>query len=254
MVFLSCASVQAQFADVTCTFVYSGTLPVPQRVGVVNGMPIYSDMLRVNSLNSGISDITLFPASADPRKPLDVSKFDPKVRLDAPVIEHRGFQFAPHVVVMQAGQNLTIKNSDLTVANLNINFLENTPPNLPMIPPGGQHVVKLPKAERGMSLVVCAQYAWMQAGLFVLDHPFIAVSDSDGLVVLKGLAPGKTKFTIVHRLAKLTELKIHGQSYPVTGGSFEIELQPGQSRVQTLSHCWMLERWGIFTGAQAPPG
>ena len=217
---------QAQFADVKCTFVYSGTLPVPQQVGVVNGMPIYSDMLRVNSLNSGISDITLFPVSADPRKPLDVSKFDPKVRLDAPVIEHRGFQFAPHVVVMQAGQNLTIKNSDLTVANLNITFFNN-PTNLPMIPPGGQHVVNLPKAEPGMALVSCALHAWMEAGLFVLDHPFIAVSDSDGLVVLKGLAPGKTKFKIVHRLAKLTELKIHGQSYPVTRGSFEIELQPG---------------------------
>ena len=234
LLLFGCVSAQAQFADVTCTFVYRGTLPVPQQVGIVNGVPIHSDMLRVNSLNSGISDITIFPVSADRNKPLDISKFDTKVQLGAPVIEHRGFQFVPHVVVMQAGQNLTIKNSDLTVANLNINFFDNTPPNLPMIPPGGQHIVNLPKAERGVSLVSCAMYGWMQASLFVLDHPFIGVSDADGQIALKGLAPGKTRFAIVHRLTKLTELKINGQAYPVTKGSFEIELQPGANDWGTI--------------------
>ncbi len=198
---------------------------MPQQVGVVNGVRIDSDRLRVEASSSGIADITLFPVSIDRRQPLDTSKFDPKVRLPSPVIEHRGYLFVPRTVVMQAGQNLTIKNSDLTFANLHFGFLNNLPPNLPRIPPGGQHVLNIPKTDT--CIVSCAQFGWMEAILFVLDHPFVVVSNSDGRIDLKGLAPGKTRFNIHHRFAQFAELTIHGQAYPVTKNCFEIELQPG---------------------------
>ncbi len=59
----------------------------------------------------------MYPVSARRDQPLDTSRFDPTVKPanPKPLLEARGFQFVPHVLVLQTGQALTLGNTSVTL-------------------------------------------------------------------------------------------------------------------------------------------
>ncbi len=237
---LSGAAAQAQYADVTATFVYKGKAPAPKPITaggdpVCTALKLESDALVVNPKNNGIRDIIVYPVSADSKKPLDLSNFDKNVKavVADPVLDNKDCQFIPHVVVIQAGQTLTVKNSDKTGHNANFAFINNDPVNQ-QIPAGGKQMLKVTKSEPGAMQVSCGSHSWMKGLVIVQDHPFVGVSDADGKLSIKGLAPGKTNLKIIHDVGKFKELKIGGKSYPVKKGSFEIELKAGANDLGTI--------------------
>ncbi len=232
---LSSVAVQAQgpYADVTVTFVYKGQAPAPKPLAAGGdpfcaALKLTSDALVVDSKTGGIRDVIMFPVGSDSKKPLDTSKFDPNVKpvMTDPVLDNKDCQFIPHVVVLKAGQTLTVKNSDKTGHNANFGFMTNPGVNQ-QIPAGGQQQLPVPKSEPGAMTVSCGSHSWMKALVVVQDHPYVGVSNGEGKLEIKGLAPGKTNFKIIHDVGKFKELKIGGKSYPVKKGSFEIELKPG---------------------------
>ena len=231
---------QGPYADLSVTFVYKGKAPAPKPIAAAGdpfcaALKLESDALLVNPKNNGIRDIVVFPVSPDKDKKLDMSKFDPKAKpvAEAPVLDNKNCQFIPHVVVLQAGQQLTVKNSDKTGHNANFAFMANQPANN-QIPAGGQQKLDVPKAEPGAMQVSCGSHSWMKALVVVQDHPFVGVSDADGKLSIKGLAPGKTSLKIIHDVGKFKELKIGDKSYPVKKGAFEIELKPGANDLGTI--------------------
>ena len=239
---LSSVTAQAQgpYADVTATFVYKGKAPAPKSISatgdpICTALKLESDALMVNAKNGGVRDVIVFPVSTDKDKPLDLSKFDASAKpvMAEPLLDNKDCQFHPHVVVIKAGQTLTVKNSDKTGHNANFGFMSNDPVNQ-QIPAGGKQMLPVPKAEPGAMQVTCGSHSWMKALVIVQDHPFVGVSDADGKLVIKGLAPGKTNLKIIHDVGKFKELKIGGKSYPVKKGSFEIELKAGANDLGTI--------------------
>lgn len=239
---LSSVAAQAQgpYADVTATFVYKGKAPAPKPISATGdpfcaALKINSDALMVNAKNGGVRDVIVFPVSSDSKKPLDLSKFDPNAKpvMPEPVLDNKDCQFIPHVMVVKAGQTITVKNSDKTGHNANFGFMNNAGVNQ-QIPAGGQQQLKIEKPEPGAMAVSCGSHSWMKALLIVQDHPFVGVSNEDGKLEIKGLAPGKTNLKIIHDVGKFKELKIGGKSYPVKKGSFEIELKPGANDLGTI--------------------
>lgn len=94
-------------------------------------------------------------------------------------IDQRGCLFSPRVVGLQAKQRLEFTNSDPTLHNLHLVPQVNREVNVAM-PTGIKPVVRrLSKPERAVPLG-CDVHPWMAAHLFVLDHPFFAVSDGEG--------------------------------------------------------------------------
>ena len=79
----------------------------------------------------------------------------------------------------QAGQSLVIKNSAPVAHNAKYDTKYNGADN-PLIPPGGKHVIKDLKPERGPFTIECGLHPWMNAGVMVFDHPYFAVTDEDG--------------------------------------------------------------------------
>ncbi len=230
---LVCGAAQAQYADLTATFVYKGKAPAPKPIQATGdafctALKLESDALVVNQKNNGIRDIIVYPVSADKDKKLDLSKFDSSAKpvMAEPVLDNLNCQFSPHVVVLQAGQTLTVKNSDKTGHNANFGFMVNQQANQ-QIPAGGMIKMQVPSAEPGAMTVTCGSHSWMKGLVIVQDHPFVGVSDADGKLVIKGLAPGKHTLKIIHEAGKFKELKIGGKAYPVKKGSFEIELKAG---------------------------
>ncbi|MBI4228066.1 MAG: carboxypeptidase regulatory-like domain-containing protein [Candidatus Omnitrophica bacterium] len=105
------------------------------------------------------------------------------------VFDQVGCLYAPHVLGVQVGQPVEIRNSDPTLHNVNAKPTQSTPFNLAM-PMKGMKITKTFAKREIMVPVKCNVHPWMQAYIGVVDHPFFAVSAADGSFTITGLPAG----------------------------------------------------------------
>jgi len=106
----------------------------------------------------------------------------------AALINQDGCMYLPHVLGLQVGQNLTIRNSDGILHNINASPTENRPFNLSQ--PVNMDTNRSFATAEVMVPVRCDVHGWMNAYIGVLEHPYFGVSSEDGSVSLEGLPPG----------------------------------------------------------------
>jgi hypothetical protein len=110
---------------------------------------------------------------------------------DQPVtLDQNGCQYIPHVLGIQARQNLKVVTSDNTTHNIHPMPNVNREWNVSQ-PPGADPIVKNFSRPEVSIPVKCNQHPWMKAWIHVVNHPFYAVSGKDGAFEIKGLPPGK---------------------------------------------------------------
>jgi plastocyanin len=104
-------------------------------------------------------------------------------------LDQQGCLYHPHVLGVRAGQTLRIVNSDDTLHNIHAFATKNKEFNI------GQPVKGL-TTERAFDVpevmipVRCDVHKWMASYLGVVDHPFFAVTASNGQFELAGLPAG----------------------------------------------------------------
>lgn len=121
------------------------------------------------------------------------------------VLDQKGCVFLPHVVAVQSGQELDIKNSDEVLHNIRCEAVINPSfnKNLPKV--GDALKMKFDVPETGVKLK-CDVHFWMGAYIHVVPHPFFAVTGPDGRFVIEKLPPGTYKLEIWHeKLGKQTK-------------------------------------------------
>ena len=106
----------------------------------------------------------------------------------AVVLNQDGCMYSPHVLGAQAGQDITLRNSDGILHNINASPTDNRPFNVSQ-PVNMDTNRSFPVAEV-MIPVRCDVHGWMTSYIGIVDHPYFAVSSSDGSVSLDGLPPG----------------------------------------------------------------
>ncbi len=117
-----------------------------------------------------------------------------QVEMDQPCCK-----FEPHLVVLRKGQELVGKNSAPIAHNILIQGGNGVNENL-SLPPGA----KLPlAAERWKphyypSSISCSIHPWMQAKLFVIGHPYFAVSDAEGKFEIKNVPADNLRILMWH--------------------------------------------------------
>jgi len=125
-----------------------------------------------------------------------------------PVVITEKCWFIPHVVGVMAGQPLEFRNATKTLevphgfAKENKEFQFNIPQGQRR-----QVILKYPEAVT----VKCDVHPWELAYCHVVTHPFFAVSDARGRVVLRGLPPGEYELAFWHeKLGTQTRVaKVH---------------------------------------------
>jgi mono/diheme cytochrome c family protein len=95
------------------------------------------------------------------------------------VLDQRGCVYAPHVVGVQTGQYLEFHNSDLTMHNLHTRPRLSRPMNRGQVRGSGPIRTRFVEPEV-MIEVTCDVHGWMTAYVGVVDHPYFAVTRSDG--------------------------------------------------------------------------
>jgi plastocyanin len=131
----------------------------------------------------------------------------------AVVLDQKGCTYAPHVLGVQVGQTLEIRNSDSTLHNMHAVPENNREFNKALNLQGLNHTHTFSTAEV-MIPFKCDVHRWMRAYVGVLDHPFFAVSGVDGGFTLKGLPPGTYTIEAWHE-------KLGRQTQSVTIGASE---------------------------------
>ena len=131
---------------------------------------------------------------------------------DTVILDQQGCRYTPHVFGIQVGQTLQIVNSDPTLHNIHA-----TPANNPEFNTGQPiQGMTFDRTFDNVEVMVpfkCDVHGWMNAYLGVLDHPFFAVSGSDGAFDISGLPPGTYEIEAWHE-----ELGTQTQSVTVAEG------------------------------------
>jgi plastocyanin len=115
----------------------------------------------------------------------------------AVVIDQDGCRYTPHVLGLQVGQTLEIRNSDPVLHNIKAKPKKNRPFNISQ-PTAGMKTNRTFTAPEVMVPLECNVHGWMNAFIGVLPHPFFAVSGNDGSFSIKGLPAGTYELEAWH--------------------------------------------------------
>jgi plastocyanin len=106
----------------------------------------------------------------------------------AALIDQDGCVYEPHVSGVQTGQQITFRNSDGLLHNINArpeanrSFNISQPRNMDTQRSFNQPEVMIP--------LRCDVHGWMEAYIGVVNHPYFAVTGEDGSFRLENLPPG----------------------------------------------------------------
>lgn len=233
LVFASSATVAQETATLRLKIVVDGKVAQPAEVAPVNDPicakeKIFSDRLLVGAKGE-LSNLALI---------FDEEKSGLKVpasALQAPaakhVLDNNKCLFNPKIIIARPGHTIDVKNSDQTGHNANFQFLKNAPKNF-LIPAGQSraYVLAADLVEPTAMPVNCDVHSWMKAFVIVKSHPYVGVSNADGVIEIKDLPVGKEAiFRVWHEAAgPIDQLTVGGKPQKLSRGNrWEMELKPG---------------------------
>lgn len=156
---------------------------------------IPEESLVLNTENLGVANVIVFlkaaPAKVHPDL-IAVPTTPVKIDID-------GHRFRPHVVFVRAGQPIQFTNSDPGVRNVAIHPVRNMGSNfnLPAKDPKGI-TLRLIEPESIPVSIGSDTQPFMRAYSVVKDHPYVAVTDSDGMFQIEKLPAGEHSFRVWH--------------------------------------------------------
>ena len=106
------------------------------------------------------------------------------------ILDQKGCVYVPHVFGMIAGQQLLIKNSDATLHNIHSMPKINKEFNFAMPKVVKEKKSTFSKSEPNPFYIKCDVHPWMKTWVLVSDHPYFAVTDSNGNYEIKGVPAG----------------------------------------------------------------
>src|SRR5262245_61440013 len=118
-------------------------------------------------------------------------------------IDQKKCEYSPHVQVMAVNSEISLRNSDSILHNIQFFQGDKSLFNLAQPVQGQVNKQKLDKA--GTIYVECAVHGWMQGNVVVVDNPYYALTDDNGKFSITDLPPGKYQLRIWHEyLGELT--------------------------------------------------
>jgi hypothetical protein len=121
---------------------------------------------------------------------------------DELVVTNKGCHFVPHVMVAPKGGMMKVRNDDPLLHNSHFFLVAGDKKrnviNL-ALPKEGLEISKSKILRKpGLLSLECDAHDFMQAWVWVLEHPYAVVTDSDGSFELSDVPAGSYKLTIWH--------------------------------------------------------
>ncbi|MBI4501897.1 MAG: hypothetical protein HY700_12155 [Gemmatimonadetes bacterium] len=104
-------------------------------------------------------------------------------------LDQEGCLYQPRVLGVMVNQPIKIKNSDPVLHNIKAVPKKNRGFNISQ-PQQGMETERAFATEETPVPIECNVHGWMHGDVFVMSHPFFAVSDENGSFKISGLPPG----------------------------------------------------------------
>jgi len=140
-------------------------------------------------------------------------------------LDQRGCRYLPHVQALTVGTPLSVMNNDAILHNVHGNEAREGAPALTVfnvaMPIKGQKL-PVPMRKAGLVRLQCdAGHAWMNAWIYVFDHPYYAVTDDAGAFAISGVPAGEHVVELWHEPA--------GGTGPGTRTTAKVKVVDGKS-------------------------
>ena len=208
-------------------FVYGGDPPAAaaitadKDVEVCGKHKLMSEELAVGA-DRGVANVVVFVRDKGVKVHPDAAA---EAKAAKAVLDNKDCRFAPHVVVVQTGQPLIIKNSDTVGHNSNVATIKN-PPSNSLIPAGGESSIPFASEEAIPAQVTCNIHPWMKAWVVVRPNPYAAVSAADGSFEIKNVPAGEVELQLWHEKAGyIGEVTVGGKSEKIAKGRKKVKVE-----------------------------
>jgi hypothetical protein len=161
----------------------------PQCIKLHKGEPVLDEDLIV-AADGGIKNVFVYVRRGAPE-----GDYSPPEK--PAVLDQKGCMYHPRVQGVLVGQKVLVGNGDPVTHNVRSFPTLNKPFNFGQPPDTDPRERVFDKPEREIE-VQCDFHPWMHAYIFVMDHPFFAVSADDGSYAIPGLPPGEYTLAIWH--------------------------------------------------------
>jgi plastocyanin len=175
---------------------YTGALPPPKRHTTSEGTVLVQHDLIVSPKTKGARDVAVVVETAPAQPKL--------LKAEPAYVDQRELVFVPRVVMVQHGRAVRFDNSDscnhsvMAVSTVKANTF-----NVFVAPGNPFETVFAP--QRHAISVGCSLHAWMRAWVFVVPHPWFALSDTEGRFTLRDVPAGRHVLWLRHPDTGLSE-------------------------------------------------
>lgn len=167
------------------------------------GVPAVPEDYIINPKNAGMKNVFVWlrPAGSKKSDPFPEKLIHPDLRKISDGTMEVSLiccTIVPHAFAVRDGQRLAIKNNSPFVHNVKWDSAKNGIPN-PVLKPG--ETFEFPKPllfEPAEIQLVCTIHGWMKAHFRVFDHPYFALTDSDGNFEIKNVPVGDFSLFVHH--------------------------------------------------------
>lgn len=178
---------------------YTGKVPPAKKIATTDGSTLLHHDLVVDAKTKGLKFVVAV---------LENAPAQAKVKNAKPVlVDQRAMVFLPRVVAIQHGQKVRFENNDL--CNHSVMTTSTVPANqFNLLAGPNQPIEHVFEAQKRPVLVGCVLHDWMRAWVYVVPHPWFAVSDASGTFRIDRVPPGKYTLLLTHADANLQEKRV----------------------------------------------
>jgi plastocyanin len=179
---------------ITGRVVFQGGLPVlPPIVGnkdqEVCGPSTPSEALIVSQANRGVQQAVVFLEGVAP--------IEGAPSPGEAVLENQACRFVPHVLAVRVGTELAVVNADPVLHNLRA-WLPGRRHVFNVVQPTQGQVTRRTVKRAGVMTLTCDTHVHMLGYLLSFEHPYFAVTDSNGGFTILGVPPGTYRISAWH--------------------------------------------------------
>ena len=203
------------------TITFAGTVPETRTVTVTDDVESCGSSVEVQEVEvdpqGGLANVVVSLTDIASGAALGTSP-------SPPTLDQSGCRFVPHVVLVGVGEVLEILNSDgvshnvHTMAFDNRSFNRTQPPSLEKLEATFDVAEKVP--------VRCDIHGWMNGWIVVIDHPYHAVTGTDGGFSIPDVPPGTYTLEVWHEALGATTQTVTVVAGQSSDASIELTQDP----------------------------
>lgn len=235
------AFAQTEWSTLSAKFVYDGEAPKLEKLSLnkdievcIKKHPVSEDLV-VHAQNKGIQNVVVYLELKASQKlpaphPDDAKAATEKIRID-----NQFCRFEPHIAVVRTGRPVILGNEDPIAHSVLANLVFNAPFNV-SIQGEGSLEYTFERPERRPCDLTCPIHSWIKGFVVVKDHPYVGVSNKDGLLEIKNIPTGKWTFQFWHeRPGYVKRLALKNQTIEDRKGLYELEILAGKNDLGTIN-------------------